>query len=194
LKERTRRGAKWDLSRSSFDSLLRALAPDREEAAAQYESLRQRLVYFFELRWPSSAEDLADEAFNRLAKRLSEGEVIHQIPPYLMGIARLLAREKGKEGQPNQIPALEMIASHEPRKPDAIQRHFQACFDELAFRDRKLVEVYYGGEGAERKRNREALAAELGVSLNALRNRVFRLRATLERCVRSRSAREARDV
>ena len=43
-------------------------SPDRETASREYERLRLRLIRFFSLHRIIRAEDLADEAFNRLAR------------------------------------------------------------------------------------------------------------------------------
>lgn len=182
----SRRSLKWDLGRSSFDTLLRALDPDRDRAALEYEALRERLIRFFELRGSSGAEDLADEALNRLAKRLSEGQPINQIPQYLLGIARLLLLERAKQQRLQPLADPDAVAS-EVIKEDPIQIAFQSCLDELSFRDRRILELYYAKEGLTRIKNRETLAHELGISPNALRNRVFRLRAVLERCTAKRA-------
>ena len=42
---------------------------------------------------------------------------------------------------------------------------------------------YYTGEGGRRIRNRKKIADRLGVAMNALRIRAYRLRARLEECV-----------
>ena len=69
---------------------------------------------------------------------------------------------------------------------DVNERHgcLDRCLDELQLDDRTLVLDYYAGERAEKIANRRRLAAGLGVSDNALRSRVQRLRERLEVCVR----------
>jgi DNA-directed RNA polymerase specialized sigma24 family protein len=56
------------------------------------------------------------------------------------------------------------------------------CLDCLTSDNRQLLERYYSGNGGDRIRNRQALAAELGIAINTLRNRALRLRDTLENC------------
>ena len=60
----------------------------------------------------------------------------------------------------------------------------EAVLRELSAQSRTLLTRYYGGEGAERGRERERLARELGMSINSLRNRTLRLRRKLEAAVR----------
>jgi hypothetical protein len=58
----------------------------------------------------------------------------------------------------------------------------QRCLEELARQDRDLVVTYYVGAGRERIDGRVRLATSLGVSDNALRLRVQRLRDRLRGC------------
>ena len=60
---------------------------------------------------------------------------------------------------------------------------FDRCLGETAEESRSLVLRYYEGERHAKIANRRRLAAELGLSDNALRSRVQRVRNGLERCV-----------
>ena len=62
----------WTLSPQSFDLLLSALHADRDRAGEEYERLRRTLVTFFDWRGCAFPEELADETFNRAARRLEE--------------------------------------------------------------------------------------------------------------------------
>ena len=50
---------------------------------------------------------------------------------------------------------------------------------------RYLILEYYKAGEAERKRIRKEMASELGISMNALRVRMFKIRRTLRECVAS---------
>ena len=84
------------LTREGLDGLLRALGPDRDEAAARYQRLRERLLLFFARRQFIMAESLADEVLDRLATRLSTGERIEVPESYAYGIARLVVQEEAR--------------------------------------------------------------------------------------------------
>src|SRR5690348_13383082 len=88
---------KWALTQDAFDKLLITLGPDRESAGEKYLEVRSNLIRFFEWRGCSFPEDHADETINRVAKRVSEGEVIQNPAGYFMGAARLLLLEIHKE-------------------------------------------------------------------------------------------------
>ena len=66
------------------------------------------------------------------------------------------------------------------------------CLDCLTSDNRQLLERYYSGDGSDRIRNRQTLAAELGIAINALRNRALRLRDSLENCTARYLARDRR--
>jgi DNA-directed RNA polymerase specialized sigma24 family protein len=61
---------------------------------------------------------------------------------------------------------------------------FDRCLDAFPTDGRALVIEYYEGERADKISNRRRLASARGLSENALRSRVQRLRDRLEQCVR----------
>src|ERR1041384_6721175 len=95
-------GQKWTLTQEAFDKLLIALGGDRESGSEKYLEIRNNLTRFFEWRGCSFPEDHADETFNRIAKKLDEGEQILNPPGYAMGVARLLLLEILKSRQREQ--------------------------------------------------------------------------------------------
>jgi len=176
--------------RAPFDALFARLGRD-EPAQLGYERLRQRLIQFFRLHLPAEAEDLADLALDRLARRLQDGVDVDHPQRYALGVARMilleartrLARQYVAEQDPTWA---EMRDSEETVQREAAVAALDGCLDQLGARARLLILDYYGADGAQRIRARQKLASELGSSLNALRNRALRLRETLERCVRER--------
>jgi DNA-directed RNA polymerase specialized sigma24 family protein len=82
-----------ELSPEAFAAFLARLASDPMQAGEAYEEQRQALVEFFECRGVTCAEDLTDEVFNRVARRLTEGEVIDNLPGYCFGVARFIVME-----------------------------------------------------------------------------------------------------
>jgi DNA-directed RNA polymerase specialized sigma24 family protein len=182
---------KWTLDARAFELLLAALAPERDAAAIRYEELRLRLIRV--LRWErtSEPETLADEAFTRLARRLAEGESVAEVPAYLNGIARFLVKEDRAQRQrtlplEGDHPARDSAAQETESAHAALER----CLAALDRPQRSLVLGYYEGDQMMRIRNRQKLAASLGLALNALRNRALRLREKLEACVRAQLARD----
>ena len=80
----------WTLTQEAFDKLLITLGGDRDSGSEKYLEIRNNLTRFFEWRGCSFPEDHADETFNRIAKKIDEGEQILNPAGYAMGVARLL--------------------------------------------------------------------------------------------------------
>lgn len=184
------------LSGQEFDALLRALHPDRAAAGEEYEKLRSRLVAFFRWEGCAAAEDWADEVINRVARRVAKGEAIRNLPAFVSGVARLAAREAGRRQARESGNLIEMPAPAGAHA--AADEHPAKCLDQclnaLDGDARDLILRYYDGDAEARIRNRKALAAELGISLNSLRNRALRLRDRLESCVGNCLEDDSRDI
>jgi DNA-directed RNA polymerase specialized sigma24 family protein len=177
----------WTIDAGSFDGLLAALNPDRAAASAEYERLRQRLIRFFSIRQARSPEDLADTAFNRIARRLAEGEEIRDTRQYLSGIARMLLLEDHHKRRQEEH-ALRMVANapNDSHPDQGLPEALDACLATLPPGSRELLERYYSAEGRRRIAVRQQVAKEMGMELNALRNRALRLRDRLEECIQKR--------
>jgi DNA-directed RNA polymerase specialized sigma24 family protein len=185
------------LTAEGFDTLLSQLDPDRERAGELYETIRRKLVRLFEWRGCVSPEDLADETFNRVARRLSEGVELRSNDPYgyFCGVAHLLYKEVLRRAarehraiESGDWPPPALTEDDEPSDPrlESLRR----CLQRLPPDQRDLVLRYYQGNGQGTNdpgdhniRNRQALASDLGVPMNALRIRVHRARRKLESCV-----------
>jgi DNA-directed RNA polymerase specialized sigma24 family protein len=162
------------------------LAPDAERAGTAYEDLRRALVSFFRWRGAATPEECADETLDRLAAKVHEGVSVEDVPRFARGIARLVLLEHWRSPQ-----AQELAENHEPRAQtsplDADEEHLHRCLDrclgELDAEGRGLILRYYAEEGRKRIDSRKEMAAALGLSESALRNRSQRLRDRLERCL-----------
>lgn len=181
---------------AALAALLQRLRREGEPGAA-YEALRRRLLRFFRLHSPAQAEELADIALDRLARRLDEGVEIAQVTSYVLGIARLVALEaRAKERQHRYTGDEDWPAEDDESVQERVQDErdaaaLSACLAEAGAEASELILDYYGADGGERIRARQRLADRLGVSLNALRNRALRLRERLEACLRGRLRRDA---
>lgn len=168
---------RWQLDRAALDALLQVLAPDREEAGRKYEELRRKLINLFAWEHCESPEDLADEVLNRLARKVTERAVIPHMERFALGIARLVIREEERKRR-NRRAVLREFQAHlrvhgsDWRGLAAVQ----PCLAALPPDRRVLIGRYYA-------ENRNALARELGISMNALRNRAFRIREELFDCM-----------
>jgi DNA-directed RNA polymerase specialized sigma24 family protein len=185
---------KQNLEKNGLDALLEALGPGSAEAGAAYEKLRVRLIRFFRWNRCPFAEDLADEALDRLAGKLAGStEPIVSPAGYVTGIARLmLLEQRVKTSREKKLLAFLLWfhreQSHAEVEDQGHEEALSHCLERLPAENKSLLERYYSGDAGERIRNRRALAGELGIAMNALRNRALRLRGQLEECVAGRMA------
>ena len=179
----------WALSAEAFSGLLAALHPDRDQAALRYEDLRTRLVRVFLWEHAIDPEALADDALTRLARRLEEGEQILNVPAFLNGIARNLLKEESTRRhrlEPlTDLPA--PVSNHDIERQHAA---LDSCLATWEPDKRQLLLAYYQGDQSARIQGRQRLATQLGLELNALRNRALRLRDRLESCIRKQLERD----
>ncbi|MGD0732439.1 MAG: hypothetical protein ABR956_14355 [Terracidiphilus sp.] len=187
-----------DLDNTALYALLDALGPTPAEAGAAYEGLRERLIRFFRWNHCSFPEELADTALDRLADKLSRNaEPILSPARFATGIARMLLLEQHAKRIRENKMLLWLSWFHEHRGPGDEEKQLyddalSHCLDCLTSDSRLLLERYYSGDGSDRIRNRQALATELGIAMNALRNRALRLRDSLENCTARYLARDRR--
>ena len=170
-----------------FDILLFALAAERDLAGQKYILLRNNLVRFFEIRGFSSAEDLADEVINRLAKKLEGDGSLDNPQLYAVGIARMIVLETRKK--PKEIDELpEICVDPEMLEEDGDEKKMEClerCLTQLPKENREIILGYYQGEKREKIEHRRKLAEKLAIPQNALRNRAVRLRNKLENCIKN---------
>jgi DNA-directed RNA polymerase specialized sigma24 family protein len=181
---------KWALTKEALDRLLACLDSDAEVAGDKYLLLRRNLVRYFEGRGCPFAEDHADEAINRIAKRIHESEEIRDINSYAYGIARLLLLEiyKGRERDEKalkELTSLRLVDSQVAGSDESDDRLecLNHCLAALPTEGRTLIVAYYQGDNQSRIENRKRLTQSLGIPNRALRSRAVRIREKLEGCL-----------
>jgi DNA-directed RNA polymerase specialized sigma24 family protein len=184
------------LSAVGLARLLTRLDADAQRAAAEYERLRRTLVRFFDLRGAWPPEECADDCLDRLARRLEaeqDDEPIEDVWRYAYGIARLVLLERLRKPAPASIDDQDLTnlaapASHADADGDPLQECFDSCLAAQPAEHRTLALQYYVAEGQAKIDNRRSLARTLGITENALRRRVQRIREQLERCTQDCTA------
>ena len=87
----------WSLTPEGFAKFLTCLDSDLERAGEAYEKIRAKLISFFEWRGFQFPEEHADEAINRVIRKIDEGDEIRDPSTYVYGVARMLILELVKE-------------------------------------------------------------------------------------------------
>ena len=178
-------------SQSSFDTFLVLLDADREQAGAKYENLRQRLIKFFEWRNCEMSEELSDTVFDRVMRKIAEGEQIQNVTAYSATIAQFVFKEYlRKNERQNQLiedaPEIQNIkakdADNEDEKISIRQNCFDKCLKEFSAENRKFIIAYYDTDEKTMINSRKKLAEEMNSNLNTLRIKACRLKAKLESC------------
>jgi DNA-directed RNA polymerase specialized sigma24 family protein len=178
------------LTAETFTRLLLSLDTDQERAAEKYEELRHTLIRFFEWRGAPFPEDHADDAFNRVARKLGEGIEIKNIGGYCYKVARLIFLESVKRHDSRRVPLESVrVAVAAPDLIDAtLEKEMRlGCLDDclgaLPSESAELILEYYGYDTYGQIDRRKALADRFGLRRDALANRVQRLRDKVEQCV-----------
>jgi DNA-directed RNA polymerase specialized sigma24 family protein len=178
---------RWSLTRNAFECLLERLRADSEEAAREYNALRGKLIDFFEARGLPSAEALADETLDRVARRLEQGEDIKHLRGFIYGVARRLILESAKRRAREQA-ALRVRRFTAPTlvEPGVDERVacLEHCLHRLPHDSQVLIVEYYQEERASRH-GRQKLAEQLGITYVSLRTRAHRVRRQLEADLRA---------
>lgn len=187
----------WALTQGAFQRLLEWLGQNSEPEGECYVEVRRRLVLYFDRKKCLSPDELADETLNRVARRLEEEVAIISDAPahYCYIVARLVFLESLRQRQ-RQEPLDERLSAHPTAsvaaRPEASEEEkererrwecLERCIGNLEPEDRELIVSYYRGEERAKIENHRAMAAKLGVTMNALSIRACRLRDKLEACM-----------
>lgn len=187
-------GTRYDpasrMTGAGFARLLARLDPDDARAADAYEQLRRGLEKYFDWHGAWPPDECADEALDRLAKKVDEEAPIEDVRRYAHGIARLLLLEWRRRPRPVTLDVVGDVASApETADEDPLRTCFDRCLASLPVDSRRLVLEFYADERRAKIDNRRRLARSLAVSDTALRSRVRRVRERIEQCVQACTAR-----
>lgn len=172
------------ITHDSFEALLSWLGTTRDEGAQKYETIRARLIRIFMNKGCMDPEDLADTTINRVIGRLSAITPEYEGDPtnYFCGVARLVYFESRRRK--------ELTIDREAITPafdlglNQAKQCLRSCLAQLPQQQQILVLDYHVDEKSEKIKSRQQLASELGLTVNALRIRVHRIRISLEQCVK----------
>ena len=173
----------------SFDEILDWLNPDRDEAANIYVQLRNDLAKIFAWNRCADPDGLTDEVFDRVARKVHDVRPTFEGDPRLFfyGVARNLIKESPKRIkkqvslEDTDLPAPEATVRDE--SATLREECLHSCLQKLSAEKRELILGYYAKEKQAKIDQRTELAHHLGISVETLRVRVYRIRSTLEKCI-----------
>lgn len=176
------------LTKDEWDCFLNWLEPDHAQAGVKHELLRQRLISYFTRRGCRHAEEQADKTINRVIQKAPwrDPRYAAQVLPYCFGVARWILREYIREqarlhaDPPSDTTPQPDNNSEDKEIKDRCLAH---CLGKLLEPERRVFHRYYQVEGRAKFGCHEQLAEEQGITINALRIRMYRLREQLRRCI-----------
>src|SRR5262249_24900925 len=174
----------WSPTQESFEKLLAWLDPNREEAAFKYEYIRPRLIKFFVCNHcGDDSEFLADKTFDRVMRKLDQGEVPEPFTGdknlYFSAFAKDIVKEYFDQRRPIEIPSSVIC-------PDIVEDEdfcLTECMRILAEEDRVLAAEYYNFDKSTKIDHHRKLAEQTGLTLAGLRTRMYRVRERLKPCI-----------
>ena len=172
----------------AFNKLLAWLNPNREEAAEIYNRIQTRLIKIFSAHGCADPEDLTNQTFDIVLLKidwLKENYVGEPIL-YFCAVARNLVKEDYRNRTtarvvPTANPSVGPV--DEDTESDLLYQCLDQCMEKFSKQGQRLLVSYYEEKGNEKIINRRKLAAELGITLTALRLRVFHMRGQLKLCI-----------
>lgn len=179
------------LTQEDFDALLQWFAPNREDAGAKYEEIRNGLMRYFSFKGCSEVESLADETINRVAKKFSNLDRNNENKhiTYFYGFADKIYLEY-RRGIERKSVELEQTTYSIEKTFDQTneikeQRHecLEKCLATLAAQDKNLIIQYFSKDKIEKQKLRQNLAEQNSLTIGTLRVQIYRLKGTLKNCV-----------
>lgn len=174
----------------SFNELLAWLNPDRDSAARMYEDIRRDLIKVFGWNKCVDPEGMADETFDRAAKKA------HQLKDsfegnrklFFYGVANNLIKEYRKTVRSyvslDQVEIAESPAREfEEETAEEREECLRTCLLKLTIEKRDMLLAYYAKEKRAKIDQRAQMAQRLGVSIETLRVRMCRIRSELAECI-----------
>jgi DNA-directed RNA polymerase specialized sigma24 family protein len=176
---------KTEISQDNFEMLLTWLNPDREKASQKYETIRATLIRIFLARGSYPADELADETIDRVTGKIKRLSKIYRGDPalYFYGVANKIFLEFLKKPQTEELPAALAQKEKTDEELKAYYECLETCLENLAPESRKLILNYYQYENQKKKELRKKLAKRVGLSANALRIKMIRIRNDLRKCI-----------
>jgi RNA polymerase sigma factor (sigma-70 family) len=173
----------------SFNEILAWLNPDRQIAGTIYVQLRHDLAKIFVWNKCADPEGLTDEVMDRVARKVLHLRETFEGDPRLFfyGVAKNLIKESPKKVKTHvslddtDLPAISATDIDETAEMQ--EECLNSCLQSLSSEKRALILAYYAKEKQAKIDHRTELAQQLGTSVETLRVRAHRIRATLEECI-----------
>jgi len=184
------------LTEAAFARLLIWLDDGTDSDGERYLEARRRLVAYFDRKNRPAPDSLADETLNRISRTLEKSGAIETTPPlrYCYVVAKFVLLEDLRRER-RYVRFDDVRHANNVTWPASAEAHDAAfvherrlecldgCLRKLKSEQQALIVDYYGDARRQRIERRRDLAVRLGITMNALGIRAWRIRAALENCV-----------
>ena len=167
------------MNEHAWQALLTTLG----RAGPDYTSVHRAVTALFVTRkcGPDS-ESLADRTLDRVAQKIHKGEYVQSIVAYSKKVADLVWKEYCREQERFRNAVREFARQRDLQvieENSILRRKCQEeCINKLPKSELHLIREYY-----IKAKERDALAAELGMVIATLRTNIHRLKGRLLKCV-----------
>lgn len=174
-----------DPTEEGFNKLLAWLDPDKDQAAEKYNKIQGRLIRIFSVNGCSDPEMLTINTIDLVLSKIDwlienyVGDPAH----YFGAVARNKVKEDYRYRKETRAVVPVNINEEEDEEEEKLYQCLDKCLKKLGLQVERVLVDYYQEQGNEKIMNRKKLADELGITLRALRLRVFHRRAQLKTCM-----------
>ncbi len=167
-----------------YQRLLQWFDADEDRAIALYLETRRRIEMYFAARKFLNAEELTDIVFERVLQRVDDWASQPDRNPiiFFFGVAKKVVLEQSNIPDSVELPKDIVAEINEDR--EVLANCLEQCLSKLSPEKRRIILEYYQDERRAKIDHRKELAKKIGMSENALRLQVFRIRHELEICLR----------
>ena len=175
----------WDLNLEAFEKMLLWLDEDREIAGRKYEAIRLRLIKILNYRGCFQAEELADEVFDRVNRKIDEITLNYQGNPahYFLNVANKIRLEHSRKPKPVELPENLTWFNEEEKDFQPYFECLKKCLTTLPADKRSFIISYYSEEKKAKIKLHKQLAEDNEVDVRKIHSQAFRLRTRLQKCV-----------
>jgi DNA-directed RNA polymerase specialized sigma24 family protein len=180
-----------DSTATGFELFLKTLHEEHSEAAEKYLALRERLERFFEWRDCENVEELTDIVFDRVVKKITEGEKIENTEAFCVSVAKFVLLENRRDVlqkvELNENSGKIISDETESNINELKDKRFKCldkCLAKFPDDKRKLLIGYFDTDEETMISTRQKMAEKIGINLNSLRIRISRLKTKLEKCTK----------
>ena len=175
---------KSEITQKKFDRLLERLDKDKEVAAEKYKSIHQRLVKIFLARNAFPADELADQTMDVAIQKIDSLIKDYRGEPalYFYAVANNIFFENLRK--PKNEPLNDnLVHQGDEENKKTYYECLNNCLKTLSPDQRKIIVEYFRYGKRKKIDHHKKMAQKIGLDLNALRTRVYRIRMSLESCV-----------